>query len=194
MTELIFSVLVMLGNADNQQIVQEQGSNIILAILEQADREQQAAYAETIVEFLPVNKDLAIEIAEGLHESCREFGVDRKLMLALIYVESTGNPNAISHVGAIGLTQIMPATGEQIASELGVEWTGPDMLLDVRTNIRFGTYYMRKLLDRFEGSQLPAVQSYNWGPTSISRMLRDGHTIPTGYARKVLRTRAEVTL
>jgi len=144
-------------------------------------------FRKEVATILPVNE--ANEIADALQDSCLEFGVEPKLMLALIYVESSGNPKAISKVGAIGLTQIMPATGEQIAEELGVPWTSREMLFDIKLNIRFGTYYMRKLLDRFDGEHIPAVASYNWGPTSIARRMRKGQAVPTGYASKVLRTR-----
>lgn len=137
---------------------------------------------------LSVDGPLAAQIAIAIQESCAEFDVDPKLMLALIYVESSGNPKAISKVGARGLTQIMPATGEDIAEDLGVPWSGPDMLYDIRTNIRFGTYYMSTLLHRFNGKKAHAVASYNWGPATISRRLRNGEALPTRYSGKVLRT------
>ena len=153
---------------------------------------QRAEFHKQTAAMLPyADAKLSEEIADALQDSGREFDVDPKLMLALVYVESAGNPRAVSKVGALGLTQVMPETGEQIARELGVPWTGPKMLFDVRVNIRFGTFYMRQLLDRFDNKK-HAIASYNFGPNGISRRLRNGQNIPSRYASKVLRNRARV--
>jgi soluble lytic murein transglycosylase len=107
-------------------------------------------------------------------------------MVALIRVESAGNPDAISRVGARGLTQVMPATGFEIAQDLGVQWEGDQMLHDVEISVRFGTYYMSKLLARFEGNIHAAVAAYNWGPDHIAKRLRNGQPLPVRYPGKVL--------
>jgi soluble lytic murein transglycosylase-like protein len=135
---------------------------------------------------IPDNLELAERITLAIEDSSAEFGVNPWLMVALIRVESAGNPDAVSYLGARGLTQVMPNTGIQIARELGVKWDGPDMLYDVETSVRFGTYYLSTLLERF-GDVHAAVAAYYWGPENIARRLRAGTALPTGYPGKVLR-------
>ena len=108
------------------------------------------------------------------------------LLMGVIEVESGGDPGVISKAGAIGLMQIMPSTGQDIARELGEEWIGPEILYDPETNIRYGAYYLNKLFERFEGNQHAAIAAYNWGPNHISRRIARGSTLPKVYPGKVL--------
>ncbi len=135
---------------------------------------------------IPDNLELAERITKAIEDSSGEFGVDPWLMVALIRVESAGNPAAVSYKGARGLTQVMPYTGVQIARELGVKWEGPEVLHDVENSVRFGTYYLSKLLERF-GDTRAAVAAYYWGPENIARRLRTGAALPVGYPNKVFR-------
>jgi hypothetical protein len=86
-------------------------------------------------------------------------GIDPNLTRALIYVESSGDPAAVSPKGAQGLMQLMPS----VASEMGV--SNP---LDPAQNIFGGTRYLGGLLNRFERVDL-ALWAYNAGPTSVRR-------------------------
>jgi soluble lytic murein transglycosylase len=133
------------------------------------------------------NLELAERITRAIEDSSHEFNVDPWLVVAMIRVESAGNPFAVSYKGARGLTQVMPGTGIQIARELGIKWEGPEMLHDVETSVRFGTYYLGKMLERFEGNIHAAVAAYFWGPENIARRIREGTPIPVGYPGKVLR-------
>lgn len=68
---------------------------------------------------------------------------------AVMRVESVYDRRIVSYAGAIGLLQIMPRTGRLIARSLGhEEFTAAD-LLDPRTSIEFGAWYLRSLIDRF---------------------------------------------
>jgi soluble lytic murein transglycosylase-like protein len=125
-------------------------------------------------------------VSDALDDSAAEFDVDPWLMASLIRVESAGNPNAISKVGALGLMQIMPATGKQIADELGIDWTGPEMLFDPVLNIRMGTYYLSCLLAKFHGNLHAALAAYNWGPGHIRDRITQRRKLPVEYARKIL--------
>ena len=112
-------------------------------------------------------------------------GLPIELVLGLIYVESSGNNYAVSHVGAIGLMQLMPSTAEAVAERIGVEWRGEQTLFDPVMNVRLGVGYLRGLIDRY-GSVETALAAYNWGPTRIAKCIRRGQAIPAGYADKVL--------
>jgi soluble lytic murein transglycosylase len=91
--------------------------------------------------------------------------------------ESAFNPDAISPADAVGLMQIIPPTAERIAEDLGVPYAR-DMLHSPRTSIAFGSYYLRRLLDRF-GNQVPlALAAYNAGPQAVSRWLAAGEALP----------------
>lgn len=97
-----------------------------------------------------------------------EYSIDSSLVAALIWTESHFRPHAVSSAGAIGLMQIMPATGEWIAGKLNVEAFTATNLNDPGTNIRFGAWYLGYLIDRF-GDIDTALIAYNAGPRNAER-------------------------
>jgi tetratricopeptide (TPR) repeat protein len=96
------------------------------------------------------------------------YGVDPMLMYAVMRQESIFNPDIVSPVGAIGLMQIMPATGKEIAAGMGEKFV-KDSLYIAATNVRYGAYYLRQLLDQFDGNVTLAVASYNGGPHNAAK-------------------------
>ena len=90
------------------------------------------------------------------------FNVDPLLVSAVMRQESIFDANIVSPAGAIGLMQVMPATGKNIASELKVPFTD-DSLYNYDYNIRFGTFYLRKRLTQFSGDHVLVLCSYNAG-------------------------------
>ena len=128
-------------------------------------------------------------LARAIVEEAHRNALDPVLVMALIHVESRFNSFAVSPVGALGLMQILPSTGEEIAAELGIHWHGPQTLFDPITNVRLGTFYLRQLSDRYE--DLPtALAAYNWGPGRIDQRIRRGRMLPKDYARLVLEAHA----
>ena len=99
------------------------------------------------------------ELAELADRVADEFQIDRNLFRALIRAESGWNPRAISPKGAMGLTQLMPAT----AQALGVR--DPFQPLE---NLRGGARYLKGLLERFGNLEL-ALAAYNAGPGAVLR-------------------------
>jgi soluble lytic murein transglycosylase-like protein len=89
--------------------------------------------------------------------------VDPSFVRAVIRQESVFNAGVMSPAGAIGLMQIMPATGAALARELGEPWS-VDTLYRAAANIRYGTFYLRKLLNQFTENEVLALASYNGGP------------------------------
>jgi soluble lytic murein transglycosylase len=99
----------------------------------------------------------------------RERGVDPFLAAALIRQESMFNPRARSPVGALGLMQVMPATGSTLARRLGIARFKAEMLLQPEPNIHFGMAYLADQLNSY-GDRLDVVlAAYNAGPTRVTR-------------------------
>ena len=80
-----------------------------------------------------------------------------RLIEAVIRHESNGDPEAVSHAGAQGLMQLMPATARQM---------GTVCSFDPRENVIAGTRYLRRMYDRF-GSWPDALAAYNAGPARV---------------------------
>ena len=129
------------------------------------------------------------QLARAIVAEAHLNALDPALVMAVIHVESRFNSFAVSPAGAMGLMQILPSTGEEIAAELGVAWHGPQTLFDPITNVRLGVAYLQQLSMRYE--DLPtALAAYNWGQGRIDRRIRRGTTLPTDYPRLVLQAHA----
>lgn len=124
-------------------------------------------------------------LARVIVEESRRHELPVGLILAVIEVESSYDPFAVSPVGAMGLMQLLPSTGAEVARELRLPWAGPQTLFDPATNVRLGVTYLRELRDRF-GEMSVALAAYNWGPGHIGRRLRRGAPLPVRYASRVL--------
>ncbi|MFQ5513054.1 MAG: lytic transglycosylase domain-containing protein [Myxococcota bacterium] len=122
--------------------------------------------------------------AETIVEESARWGLDRDLVLAVIHTESGFYNFAVSRVGALGLMQIMPATGRMLAKEMGLDWRR-EILFDPVTNVRMGTRYLAHLHRRYEDWG-QALAAYNWGPQHIDRRLRTGRALPVSYSRQVM--------
>ncbi len=96
-------------------------------------------------------------------------GLDPYLVFGVVRAESRFRPSVVSRAGAIGLMQITPATGQWIATKLGITAFTPADLYDPATNIQFGTWYLRHLIDRFGGDVDTALLAYNAGPGAADR-------------------------
>lgn len=114
-----------------------------------------------------------------IEQTAERHRLDALLLAALVEVESRFLPDAVSPMGAVGLTQVMPAT----ARWLGV----PGDLTDPDSNLDVGARYLSQLLTRFEGDLELALAAYNAGPTTVARY---GGVPPyretRNYVRKVL--------
>lgn len=92
-----------------------------------------------------------------IEAAARKYKVDPKLVAAVAEVESNGNQDAISSVGAIGVMQLMPDT----AASLGID------PYNKQQNIEGGAKYLRQMLDTFGGDLKKAVAAYNAGPGAV---------------------------
>ena len=140
---------------------------------------------EHVVSMYRIDHALARQIVESVRTAGTANNIDPWLILAFIKVESDGRPQAVSKSGALGLMQLLPSTGQEVSFKLNEEWTGPEQLFDVDTNIRYGTHYLRQLFDRFDSMQA-AIAAYNWGPNHIARRIKRNAKLPSEYPIKVL--------
>ena len=88
------------------------------------------------------------------------YNIPAELIRAVIAAESAGDTSAVSHRGAIGLMQLMPATAGQMYVEDPV---------DPAQNIMGGTRYLRHLANEFAGDMLLVVAAYNAGPDAVRK-------------------------
>lgn len=122
----------------------------------------------------------------------REYRMDPALIYGIIRQESAFMADARSSAGALGLMQLMPTTGRQTARELKIRLPSTHSLLQTDTNIRIGSAYLRRMLDRFQDNPTLAVAAYNAGPHRVDRWLPDepqaatiwSETIPFTETRK----------
>jgi soluble lytic murein transglycosylase len=101
----------------------------------------------------------------------QERKLDPYLVAGLIRQESEFNPKAVSPAKAYGLTQILPSTGRQLSRKLGVRRFRTTTLLQPDTNMQFGTYYLKTILDEHSGKVAPTLASYNAGGARVASWL-----------------------
>jgi soluble lytic murein transglycosylase len=114
----------------------------------------------------PLHHDAAIR-----RESTKN-AIDPAWVAAEIRAESTFNSRARSPANAMGLMQVIPATGAAVAKRIGLgNYAGAASLYDEDTNIAIGTAYLRELMDKYNGLPYVTIAAYNAGPTPTARWL-----------------------
>ncbi|HEY4307103.1 MAG TPA: transglycosylase SLT domain-containing protein [Gemmatimonadaceae bacterium] len=113
--------------------------------------------------------------------SLRE-GIDPELAFRLVRLESEFNEKAVSKVGAVGLTQLMPSTA--VLFEKGAN---REKLFQGETNLRIGFHYLRTLLDMYKGDVRLALLAYNRGEDAVWRDVKNGVNPGNGYDRWVMK-------
>ena len=107
------------------------------------------------------------------------YGVDKKLIKAIIMVESCFDRYAVSRVGAKGLMQLMPATADLM---------GVYNVFNAKDNIKGGTRYFRQMLELFEYDIELALAAYNAGPTAVQKYKGIPPYMETqNYVKKVIK-------
>ena len=98
--------------------------------------------------------------------------LDPSWVMGLMRSESAMAVDAVSSAGARGLMQVTPDTARQLAKRHNIQYSGRAQLMQAEDNIRFGTAYLRDLLDRFGENPVLAAGAYNAGPNAVDRWLK----------------------
>ena len=136
----------------------------------------------------PSSKTKLTEFDEIIDEMALKYRMPVNLVRAVMHAESAFDPNAISHVGASGLMQLMPATARELARSLG-ERPRP---YDPGFNIRAGSLYLSRMIKRFGDVKL-GLAAYHGGPGHVLKWQKAGKRgVPDGskkYVEKVFAAR-----
>jgi len=106
-------------------------------------------------------------------QSSRATQVPEEFIWGIMRAESHYRSDAQSGVGALGLMQMMPFTGSKVANLLAINSFQTSSLLDPEVNIRLGSRYLQRLLEKFQGSIPLAAAGYNAGPHRVHAWVRN---------------------
>lgn len=123
-----------------------------------------------------------LKLAEVILMESVTHKLDPLFVLALMKTESTFYNWSKSFNGALGLMQILPSTGQELASELNLKWDGEGTLLDPYANVKMGVRYYSKLQRRYNDTET-SLTAYNVGPGRVDSGVQDMSPV---FARKVL--------
>lgn len=105
-------------------------------------------------------------------------GLHSSWMFAVTRQESAFMIQAKSHVGAMGLMQLMPATAKETAQRYGIPLASPQSAVIPEINIKLGAAYLNQVLGQFKGNRVLASAAYNAGPGRVRQWLRDAKHLP----------------
>jgi soluble lytic murein transglycosylase len=108
-----------------------------------------------------------LEYRELVGQYATKRDIESAVLFSIIRGESAFMSDARSPAGALGLMQLMPATGRETARRIGLKLRGTRDLLDAKKNIMVGSAYLQSMLNRFDGSLPMAAAAYNAGPHRV---------------------------
>lgn len=123
--------------------------------------------------------DVSLRFPLGFEDHITQYANKQKINPAWAFAiarrESSFMSDANSSAGAKGLMQIMPGTAKQLSRKRKLS---KQYLFNAKNNIRLGTQYLRRLLDRHKGNQILATAAYNAGPHRVKTWLKDAEPMP----------------
>ncbi len=124
---------------------------------------------------------ISVDLAADIERAAIAEGIDPELAFRLVRVESGFHERAVSSAGALGLTQLMPATARELQPGITRE-----QIFDRNTNLRLGFRYLHWLLRLYDGRLDEALHAYNRGPGTVARVRAAGGDPANGYADLVI--------
>ncbi len=124
---------------------------------------------------------ISADLAAAIEDIALSERLDPKLAFELVRVESEFNARAVSPVGAVGYTQLMPSTARLLAPGVTRQ-----KMFDRETNLRLGFRFLRSMIVKYDGDVRLALLAYNRGPERVDSLLRQGVDPENGYAKRIL--------
>jgi soluble lytic murein transglycosylase-like protein len=137
--------------------------------------------ADRIIQY-STRYEIGAGLAGKIFDGALREGVDPELAFRVVRLESEFNHRATSHVGALGLMQLMPSTAQYFVKGLTHE-----QLYDPDLNLKIGMRYLRILLKQYKGDVRLALLAYNRGDAAVDRDLQNGINPANGYDRHIMK-------
>ena len=141
----------------------------------------QMARATTIIAYSTQYR-IGADLATTIVDVASAEGIDPDLGFRLVKLESDFNPHATSPVGAVGLTQVMPATARYYVKNVSRE-----NLYNPQVNLEVGFRYLHGLVKEYHGDVKLALLVYNRGPVAVAKARAEGDNPSNGYDRIITR-------
>lgn len=118
-----------------------------------------------------LRKIFPLKYSNLVYNYSRQYNIDSMLVFAVIKAESNFNQNAVSKKGAVGLMQITPKTGEYISNLIDDKTYKNEKLFDPEFNIKYGCFYLKRMINQYDGNIELALMAYNAGSTNVNRWI-----------------------
>lgn len=136
-------------------------------------------------ENINIEDDAAMMISRVVYEQSAHYGLDYRLILALMKIESNFKDGAVSSMGARGLLQIKPSVAKYIAQDAGITWDGHRTLDEPDSNIKIGIHFFSQLIKDFKNINV-ALRAYNMGPTRVKELSQNNMQSTGGFPGLVM--------
>jgi soluble lytic murein transglycosylase len=136
-------------------------------------------------ENINIEDNTARMISRVVYEESAHYGLDYRLVLALMKIESNYQDDAVSSKGARGLLQVKPSVAKFIAQDAGIRWDGHRTLDEPDSNIRIGVHFFSQLIKDFKNINV-ALRAYNMGPTRMKELSQDNIQSTGGFPGLVM--------
>ena len=125
------------------------------------------------------------ELTRVITRESEKYNYDPLLIIALIQTESSFKKNQKSHLGAMGLMQLRPFVGYDVAKRKGLNWGGKMSLFDPDFNIQLGSLYLFELILKFHDVK-KAIIAYNFGENALRLRMKEGGDLPKIFLSRVV--------
>lgn len=130
------------------------------------------------------NPEEATRLGDVILSESKKYGYDPMFIMAIIKTESSFRKGQVSSSGAVGLMQVIPYVGADVAPRAGVDWSGSSTLVEPETNIKLGARLLFEQILKF-GDVKKALVSYNMGETALRDLMRQNKPLPKRYLKAV---------
>jgi soluble lytic murein transglycosylase len=150
--------------------------------------EQKLQLYKVIEDFqIGFNQDEVGRLTSVIYSESKKYHYDPLFLVSMILTESTFKKHQVSDSGAVGLMQLLPATGRKMANQAGVTWAGDSTLSQPEANIKIGSYYLFQYILRYQDVK-KALVAYNVGETKLRGIEQENRPLPHQFLNKVVET------